>query len=91
MNDRCNEDSGSNLSWFVAGMAVGAAVGMLFAPQSGKATRGKISRTATDSRDAMEASGKELMERGKELYDRGKKIADEAADLFERGRKLVQS
>jgi hypothetical protein len=30
------------------------------------------------------------MERGKELYDRGKQIADEAADLFERGKKLVQ-
>ena len=30
------------------------------------------------------------MEKGKELYDRGKQIAEDAADLFERGRKLVQ-
>ncbi len=30
------------------------------------------------------------MERGKELYERGKKIAEDATDLFERGRKLVQ-
>ena len=85
------EDKGSNLVWFLAGMAVGAATGLLCAPQSGKATRRKISRTATDSVEAMEASGKELMDKGKELYDRGKKMADDAADLFERGRKLVQS
>jgi len=30
------------------------------------------------------------MERGKELYERGKQIAEDAADLFERGKKLVQ-
>lgn len=85
------EDRGSTFAWFIAGIAVGAAAGMLYAPQSGKATRRKITRTAVDSREAMETSGKELMDRGKELYDRGKKIADDAADLFERGRKLVQS
>jgi gas vesicle protein len=91
MKDRCMEDNSGSLSWFVAGLAIGAAAGMLYAPQAGRVTRRKISRTATDSRDAVEHSGKELMERGKELYDRGKKIADDAADLFERGRKLVQS
>lgn len=84
------EDKGSNLAWFLAGLAVGAAVGVLYAPQSGKATRKQIGRTASDSREAMEASGKELMDKGKELYDRGKKIADEASELFERGKKLVQ-
>ena len=26
----------------------------------------------------------------RDLYDRGKKIAEDASDLFERGRKLVQ-
>jgi hypothetical protein len=31
------------------------------------------------------------MDRGKELYDSGKKIVEDAGDLFERGRKLVQS
>jgi len=85
------EDNGSNnIAWFIAGIAVGAAVGVLYAPQSGHRTRVKISRAALDSKEAMEDRGKELMDKGKELYDRGKKIADEASDLFERGRKMVQ-
>ncbi len=84
------EDKGSNLVWFLAGIAVGSAVGILYAPQAGKVTRRQIGRTAEDGRDAMEERGKELMDKGKDIYDRGKKIADDAAELFERGRKLVQ-
>jgi len=85
------EDNSSNsVGWFLAGVAVGAAAALLYAPQSGRVTRKYIGRATKDSREAMESSGKELMERGKELYDRGKQIADEAADLFERGKKLVQ-
>jgi len=30
------------------------------------------------------------VDKGKEIFDRGRKIADEASDLFESGRKLVQ-
>ena len=85
------EDNGSSVGWFIAGVAVGATIALLYAPQSGEDTRKYIGKQTKDSREAMEASGKELMERGKELYDRGRKIAEDAADLFEKGRKLVQS
>lgn len=84
------ENNSSSVSWFLAGVAVGAAAALLYAPQSGRVTRKYIGRATKDSREAMESSGKELMEKGKELYDRGKQIADEAAELFERGKKLVQ-
>jgi hypothetical protein len=30
------------------------------------------------------------MDKGRDLYDKGRKVADEAADLFERGRRLVE-
>jgi gas vesicle protein len=80
----------SKLGWFIAGIGLGAAVALLYAPKSGKDTRKYLGRTAQDSRDAVEASGRELMDKGKELYDRGKEIAEDAADLFERGKKLVQ-
>ena len=85
-----DENNGSTIGWFLAGVAVGAAAALLYAPQSGKETRTYIGKTTQDSREAMESSGKELMDRGKELYERGKQIADEAAALFERGKKLVQ-
>ena len=83
-------DNGSSIAWFLAGAATGAAVALLYAPKSGKDTRKMIHRSTRDGREAVESTGKELMERGKELYERGRKIADDAAELFERGRKLVQ-
>ena len=84
------KDSGTSVAWFLAGAAAGAAVALLYAPKTGKDTRKLLHRTSREGREAVESSGKELMDRGKELYDRGRKIAEEAADLFERGRKLVQ-
>jgi gas vesicle protein len=88
---RANDmDEDSKLGWFIAGVAVGAAVALLYAPKAGKDTRKYLGKTAQHSRDAVEASGRELMDKGKELYERGKEIAEDAADLFERGKKLVQ-
>jgi gas vesicle protein len=84
------ENDSNSLGWFVAGAVIGAGIALLFAPKTGRDTRKYLGQTSKDSREAMESSGKELMDRGKELYDRGKKIAEEAAELFERGRKLVQ-
>jgi len=86
-----SRDNGGNaIAWFVAGAALGAAVALLYAPKSGRDTRKMLNRTTREGREAVEASGKELMEKGRDLYDRGRKIADDAADLFERGRRLVR-
>jgi gas vesicle protein len=83
------DDTGSSVAWFLAGAATGAAIALLYAPKTGKDTRKYLHKQTREGRDAVEASGKELMDRGKELYERGRKIADDAAELFERGRKLV--
>jgi gas vesicle protein len=83
-------DENNNFGWFLAGAVVGAAAALLLAPKSGKDTRRYLNETTKEGREAMETSGRELMDRGKELYDRGKQIADDASELFERGRKLVQ-
>lgn len=83
-------DNSSKFGWFLAGTLLGGALGLLFAPKSGKEIRHDIKRSADSSREAMEASGKEMMERGKELYERGRQVAEDASQLFERGKKLVQ-
>jgi gas vesicle protein len=83
-------EENNNFGWFLAGAVVGAATALLFAPNSGKDTRRYLNKSTKEGREAMETSGRELMDRGKELYDRGKQIADDASELFERGRKLVQ-
>jgi gas vesicle protein len=83
------EDNGK-FGWFLAGAVLGAAAALLLAPKSGEETRKYIGQTSKEGASAMEASGRELMDKGKELYERGKKIAEDATELFDRGRKLVQ-
>jgi gas vesicle protein len=85
-----DEDYGSKVVWFVAGIAIGSTIALLFAPASGEETRRKIVKQTQRGRDAVAESGQELLERGKEMYERGRKLADDAAEMFERGRKIVE-
>lgn len=89
------------ITWFLAGMGVGAAVALLYAPKSGKETRKLIARGAERSRDYLEDTAERLRDRGKDLYDRGRDVArdardavrdigEEASDLVDRGRKIVK-
>jgi gas vesicle protein len=84
------DNNGSPLIWFFTGAALGAAIALLYAPQSGEETRKLIGQKAREGRDALGERGEELMGRGRELFDRGREMADEAADMFERGRRLVE-
>ncbi|HUA85295.1 MAG TPA: YtxH domain-containing protein [Bryobacteraceae bacterium] len=76
--------------WFVAGAAIGATVALLYAPKSGKDTRRLIQRKTREGREAISESGREWMDKGRELYEKGLRVADEAADLIERGRRIVE-
>jgi gas vesicle protein len=84
------EDYGSKVVWFMAGIAIGATVALLYAPASGEQTRRTIAKKSKEGREALADSGKEMLERGKEMYEKGRKMADDAADMFERGRKIVE-
>jgi gas vesicle protein len=82
---------GNKVVWFMAGIAIGATVALLYAPATGEETRRQLSKRAQEGRDALTDSGGDLLERGRDMYERGRKLADEAADMFERGRKIVDS
>lgn len=84
------QESGDKVVWFLAGAAIGAAIALLYAPASGEETRSRILDKANDGRELLGDSGRDLMDRGRELYSKGKGMADEAAEIFERGRKLVE-
>lgn len=87
-------DNNNKLLWFVAGVAVGSTVALLYAPQSGTATRRLITRKARKHSEAISdtvsETGRDLMEKGRDLYEKGRKVADEAAELFERGRRIIE-
>jgi len=86
-----DEDYGNKAVWFVAGIAIGATIALLYAPASGEVTRRKIVRKTQEGRDALSESGRDMLDRGREMYERGRKLADDAAEMFERGRKIVES
>ncbi len=86
-----DETSSDSILWLVAGAALGAGIGILFAPASGQETRKTIVRKTGEGRAALAGSGKDMLERGREMFDRARQLTEEAADLFEKGRKLVES
>jgi len=56
------ERGGSGFGWFVIGAALGAGLGLLFAPASGRDTRKKIGRGLEDLKERAEEQIDELAE-----------------------------
>lgn len=71
------------LLWFFAGFTLGAAAGMALAPAPGAQIRRSIGQKVSES-------GLEYMEFGRSLYLQGRSLADEAAEMFEDGRRLME-
>ncbi len=82
--------NGSNLLWFMAGVATGAAASLMLAPVSGVETRRLITKGAGNARGFLQQSGRDYLDKGRELYEQGCHLADEAAEMFEDGRRLVE-
>lgn len=85
-----SEDNDNRVVWFLAGAAIGAAIALLFAPASGKETREFLSRKTGEGREALADAGREILDKGREYYEKGRKLAEEAGEIFDRGRKLVR-
>jgi gas vesicle protein len=83
-------NNGENMVWFLVGASFGAAIALLYAPQAGDRTRRLIVRKLSDSRDMLADSRADLMDKGRDLFEKGRRVADDAAELFERGRKMVR-
>ena len=87
--ERSNE-FGSAIGWFVSGAILGAAVALLLAPEAGHRTRRKLLRQADRGRKSILDSSQEIFDKGRELYERGREIAEDAAAMFEKGRKIAE-
>lgn len=83
-------ENSSSIAWFISGVALGAAVALLVAPEAGEHTRRKLAQHAERGRKTAMDSGREIYERGRDLYERGREIAEDAAEMFERGRELAE-
>ena len=62
----------------LAGLAIGSILGILFAPDKGKRTRGKIMDSGEDLMDSMKDKFDKLLSKGKHKYEELKKEAANA-------------
>ncbi len=65
-------DDRNNLPYFLLGMGVGLAVGLLVAPKSGEETRALLKGRAEEGRDYMKRKSSEIRETATDFVERGK-------------------
>ena len=77
-----SDNNGNGFGWFLAGLGVGAAIGMLYAPKAGRETREDLRRRAEEGRDYVVNRAKEAREQANQWVDRGKEVIDQQKDQF---------
>jgi len=87
-------DSGSGLKWFVLGAAIGAGLGILFAPQAGERTRRDLARRGrklrAEAEDKLEDLADDLKVRGRKIKESVADFADEVADEVTEGKRKLE-
>ncbi len=68
MSDR----DGSGFLWFLAGLGIGAAVGILYAPKSGDELRQQIREAAEDGRNNMKERARQAREQAGSWAEKGR-------------------
>ncbi len=85
---------GTKLTYLMVGMGVGAAIALLFAPQSGEKTRKQIADKAQDGKDFVTSKGRELRKQAEDLVDQGKDLVTKQkarlADVLASGRQVAR-
>lgn len=65
---------GNGVLWFLAGLGIGAVVGILYAPQSGSETRDFLISKAEEGSEYMRKRAREAREQAEQWADRGKEV-----------------
>ena len=90
MSDNDNESGVSGLGWFLAGLGVGALVGVLYAPKAGKETREDLVASALDAKDRAAVLAQQAQDQAATMAAQGKQQVSEYVDrgkeYYERGR-----
>jgi gas vesicle protein len=82
MDNEVVNGAGSRIAYFVAGIGLGAVVGLLLAPQSGAETRDFLSQKADEGREFAQRKARELRGRAEDLVGRGKEVIARQRDTI---------
>ena len=90
MSDR----ESNSFVWFLAGLGLGALVGVLYAPRSGSETRDVLRSRAEEGRDYMRSRARDARSQASEWVDRGRDVVNQQKEQFraayEAGRQAYQ-
>ena len=74
------ENETSGFGWFLAGLGIGALVGVLYAPKSGKETREDIVSGALDAKERAAVLAQRGAEAAGQYVEQGKQVAGQYVD-----------
>jgi gas vesicle protein len=83
-----NQDNGggSGFGWFLVGLGIGAAIGVLYAPQAGTDTRETLAESARERAEYLKQKSREAAAQVNTYVDAGK---DQFGEYVERGKNAV--
>ncbi len=74
--------NGGSVLWFLAGLGLGAAVGVLYAPRSGRETRDVLRSTADEGREYVSERAQRARQQAAHLKDRGRDVLNQQKEQF---------
>ncbi|HEY6292306.1 MAG TPA: YtxH domain-containing protein [Terriglobia bacterium] len=87
-------NTGSKLTFFLAGLGVGAILALLFAPASGEESRRFLSDRADEGREYVTGKGREIRQQAEELVEKAKDLVtqqkEQLSAALEAGKQAYQ-
>jgi gas vesicle protein len=85
---------GSGFLWFLAGLGIGAAVGILYAPKAGEETRQQLRSAAGEFPDTMKERARQAREQAGSWAEKGRDYLNQQKDqirsAYEAGRQAYR-